>query len=452
MRNTFYLVSLGCPKNLVDTEVMAAILEGEGFAMTADPREAAVIIVNTCAFILPAKEESIDEIIRLGRHKDPRNGSCRCLVVTGCLPQRYGGVLENALPEVDLFLGVGEIEKIGLHVKKSMTTRGNAGKVFVDSPPFLMRARHPRHVLTPPWTAYLKIAEGCSNRCSYCVIPDIRGPFRSRDRNDILREGERLVSLGVKELILIAQDVTAYGEDLEERTRLEDLLIDLSALAGLRWLRLLYTYPTKVTKRLLEVMADGEKICRYIDMPIQHVDDHILKTMNRRGGREEIVRTIETARAVVEDVALRTSVIVGLPGETRKRFEKLLAFIEEARFDHLGVFAYSREEGSKAGEKRPRVSEREKDQRRRLIMERQAAISFEINRNLIGTTQEVLVEGKSDLKGYPYVGRLRRQAPDIDGVTYLRGEGLQPGLFTSCRIVAADTYDLLAEATGTPGA
>ena len=312
----------------------------------------------------------------------------------------------------------------------------------------MMDANRPRLLLTPFYSAYLKIAEGCSHHCSYCVIPSIRGKARSREVDDILREAESLAGKGVKEIILTAQDTTAYGRDLKGKPTLSKLLKELVSLRGIRWIRLLYTYPASVTEDLLQTIAEEEKICKYLDIPIQHIDNDILKAMNREGGSEQIRDVITKARSMIPDLALRTSLIVGFPGETRPKFNRLLAFIREARFDHLGVFTYSREEGTIAASFKSRITEKEKEVRRQLLMEEQAIISHEINHSLINSHQEVMIEGKSDdIPHFPFVGRCRRQTPDVDGITYVKGENLATGDIVNCRITAGGEYDLFAEKT-----
>jgi ribosomal protein S12 methylthiotransferase len=442
-----HIVSLGCPKNLVDSEVMGAALAEGGYRITEKPEEASVILINTCAFILPAKEESIEEILRMAAWKSGGKGPCTHLVVTGCLPQRYAQGLEEALPEVDLFLGISETPRIVRHLDGLLGGTKGAGhrRSVIGKPTFLMNAGHRRLISTAHASAYLKIADGCSNRCSYCVIPAIRGKARSRRITDIVREAEDLAARGVRELIVTAQDTTAYGRDLKGKPTLGLLLRELAAVEGLAWIRLLYTYPAHLTDELLQTIAAEGKICDYLDIPIQHSDDAILRAMHRRGDNALIREVIAKARSIIPGVALRTSLIVGFPGETPRRFENLLAFVREARFDHLGVFTYSREEETPAAALPSRISEREKERRRDLVMEEQALISRGINDGLIGTLQEALVEGKGDLEGYAAVGRCRRQAPDIDGVTHLRGGNPKPGTVVTCRITAADDYDLYAE-------
>ncbi|MGA2330312.1 MAG: 30S ribosomal protein S12 methylthiotransferase RimO [Syntrophales bacterium] len=440
-----HIISLGCPKNLVDSEVMAALLAKGGYSITSLADEAHIVLINTCSFILSAKEESIDEILKMVEWKKKQKIACTHLVVTGCLPQRYGKSLEKELPEVDLFLGVGEIANIIHHLNGLSQTEVPGSRSIIGKPDFLMNAQTPRLITTPFYTSYLKIAEGCSNRCSYCVIPTIRGKARSREMEDILMEAESLAARGVEEVIITAQDTTAYGRDLKGKQNLGDLLRGLASVKGIRWIRLLYAHPAGLTDEILKSTTTHENICKYIDIPIQHIDDEILTAMKRRGGSDLINKTIQRAREIIPGVALRTSIIVGFPGETRTKFNKLLSFIRETRFDHLGVFTYSREEGTKAASYPSRISEREKELRKQNLMEEQSVISYEINQALIGSIQEVLIEGKSEIPDHPYVGRCRRQAPDIDGVTYVKGKSLATGRLLSCKITATTEYDLFAE-------
>lgn len=444
MRNrNVHIVSLGCPKNQVDSEVMAASLAGSGFTIAPSPEGADIILVNTCAFILPAKEESIDEILRMAELK--KTGTCSRLVVTGCLPQRYGESLAREIPEVDLFLGTGELSAIAEHLEKLAQDSPPPSRSVVGKPTFLMNAGHARLLSTPFYSAYLKIAEGCSNCCTYCVIPSLRGKTRSRQVNDILKEAERLAAGGVKEVIITAQDTTAYGRDLKGKPSLAVLLRELAGIEELHWIRLLYTYPSSLTEEILETVAEEERICNYLDIPIQHIDDDILKVMHRRGGSRIIRECVAAARATIPEVALRTSLIVGFPGETRARFNKLLSFVRETRFDHLGVFEYSREEETPAASFPAQVTGKTKKNRRRLVMEEQAMISHEINRALVGSHQEILIEGKCDIPGYDFMGRCRRQAPDIDGITYVKGKNLTAGTIVEGTITAGEEYDLFAE-------
>ncbi len=422
---------------------MAATLMEGGFEIVSLPEEADTIIVNTCAFILPAKEESIDEIFRMAEFK--YTGRCRHLIVTGCLPQRYGTILEKELPEVDLFLGTGEIPHIASLVASLRGGSQPERRSCIGKPDFLMNSSHARQLMTPSYTAYLKIAEGCSNHCSYCVIPSVRGAFRSRQMDDILREAETLARGGVKEIIVTAQETTRYGEDLGKRSALSSLLKEMALIEGIRWIRLLYTYPANLDDELFRTIQEVEKICSYIDIPVQHIDDGILRAMNRRDNSKLIRTVLANARKMIPGVALRTSLIVGFPGETQERFDRLLAFVREARFDHLGAFEYSREEGTAADALPGHISEKVKKRRRGIIMKEQASISREINQSLIGSVTDVIIEETSDLPGYDYVGRARRQAPDIDGITYVKAGNKTRGDIVECRIVSADEYDLFAE-------
>ena len=438
-----HILSLGCPKNLVDSEVMAALLTSRGYKITKSPQEAHILIINTCAFILPAKEEAIETILLMAEYK--RTGACAYLIATGCLPQRYGLDLAPTLPEVDLFLGTAEVPNIADHLDRLESTASNDQKVKVGKPTFLMRAAQTRLLMTPAHSAYLKIAEGCGNRCAYCIIPDIRGRARSRPPADILTEARTLAGQGVKELIVIAQDTTAYGSDLRGRPKLTNLLSELAAVDGISWIRLLYAYPTKITPELIQCLEGEKKICSYLDMPIQHIDDDILKAMHRHGDSQDLRKVIRMVRDSGPGIAIRTSLIVGFPGETMRKFDRLADFVREMRFDHLGVFTYSREEGTAAANLPSRISEAEKNRRRDTLMEEQASISFEILQQKVGALEEVLIEGKSDLPDYPFLGRNSRQAPEIDGVTYVRGKRLKPGQIIPVRIKAANEYDLFAE-------
>jgi ribosomal protein S12 methylthiotransferase len=308
-----------------------------------------------------------------------------------------------------------------------------------------MNSQHPRLLPSAAASAYLKISDGCSNACSYCVIPSIRGPVRSRKPDDILQEAEILARRGIKEIIITAQDTTAYGRDLKGRPQLSSLLNDMAKIESVKWIRLLYAHPARVTTDLLSVIAAHEKICSYIDLPIQHIDDDVLKMMNRKVTGAEIRKVIAQAREIIRGVALRTSLIVGFPGETGKRFKKLADFVNEIKFDHLGVFTYSKEESTIAANLKSQVSEKEKERRREIIMNEQAAISGAINKTLIGAIQEVLIEEKSDRSGFAYIGRCSRQAPEIDGVTYIKKSKARIGEILKCRITAADDYDLFGE-------
>jgi len=438
-----HIISLGCSKNLIDSEVMGGLARASGMTTAERPQDADVVLVNTCGFIGPAKEESLEVILELAEIKKRRSRDLK-LIVAGCLAQRYGKALSADIPEADLWIGTGEVGRIAGHLQ-TLQTPGPGPKVKVSRPDFLMTARHERILPSGAATAYLKISDGCSNRCSYCAIPSIRGRARSRRPEDIAREAENLVARGIREIILIGQDTTAYGKDLKSRPALSGLLTDLSAIPGLRWLRLLYAHPAHITPDVLEAMAGRENICRYLDLPVQHIDDAILHAMNRRVDSQSIRDIIRQARGRMPDLALRTSLIVGFPGETPKRFERLLDFVRETRFDHLGVFTYSREEDTPAANRPSRISEKEKERRRDAIMSEQADISHAVNQTLIRSVQEVLIEGISDRPDFAWIGRCRRQAPDVDGITYLKNGPVSPGDFVRCRITGADHYDLFGE-------
>lgn len=435
-----HIVSLGCSKNLIDSEVMGGLARSSGMTIVDRPDDADIIIVNTCGFIQPAKEEALEVILTLAEAKK-KTGRDQKLIVAGCLAQRYGKELIDAVAEVDLWIGTGEVGNIVHHLKRTKRA------AVITKPDFLMTSRHERILSPGAVTAYLKISDGCSNRCAYCAIPSIRGKARSRKPDDILLEAQGLIKRGIREIILIGQDTTAYGRDLKTRPTLPALLHDLAHLHGLQWLRLLYAHPAHITRDVLETMARHKQICRYIDLPVQHICSKILSAMNRGVTAEHISGIITQARSIMPDVALRTSIIVGFPGETQKRFDALLDFVRRARFDHLGVFTYSREEGTKAAIMPQRISGKEKERRRDAVMSEQADISHSINQSLIGSTQQVLIESKSDREGYAFIGRSRRQAPEIDGVTYVKDADAKIGRFVHCRITGADHYDLFGEIT-----
>ncbi|TSA55281.1 MAG: 30S ribosomal protein S12 methylthiotransferase RimO [Planctomycetaceae bacterium] len=447
MKNkNIHFVSLGCPKNLIDSEVMASLLIKSGFGITPSAEEADIIIINTCAFILPAKEESIEEILRMAEWK--KDGRCRHLVVTGCLPQRYGTILKKEIPEVDLLLGTGEIPRIADFIRNLENDTSSDRQSFIGEPSFLMDSTYSRLLFTSGCSAYLKIAEGCSNCCSYCVIPSVRGKYRSREIDDILKETEMLAKAGIKEINITAQDTTLYGSDLKGKPGLSLLLREMASIDGIRWIRLLYAYPAYLTGEILQTIAGEEKICNYIDIPIQHIDDDILKAMNRKGESKYIRDTLNLARKIIPGVALRTSLIVGFPGETPEKFDKLLDFVKWARFENLGVFEYSREEGTAAADFPAQIPEKKKERRKNVLMEEQSRISYEINQSRIGDLEDVLIEDENNHPDFPYIGRIRGQAPEIDGITYVSADDAAVvGDIIPCRITSADVYDLFAEQT-----
>ena len=438
MKETVCLVSLGCHKNLVDSEVILGLLSKEGYLLTTDPSRAEILIINTCAFIQDATKEAIETILGLTHYK--KEGRCHLFIVSGCLPQRYGKILEKELPEVDLFIGTGAFQHLPQILKEKQRK-----KTYLSRPIFLYDEKTPRILSTLPFIAYLKIAEGCSNPCTFCTVPKIRGSYRSRKLRSVIEEAKRLADQGVQELILIAQDTTAYGEDLRNGTNLEKLLKGLVKVEGLRWIRILYSYPKAnyFTDGLLELMAQEERICPYLDLPIQHIDDGILKRMGRRSRSHEIRSLLEKIRTSLPEVSLRSSLIIGFPGEGENQFKALLDFVREIEFDHLGAFKYSPEEGTPASRLPDPIPESVKEERLRTLMELQQKISLKKYRQFVGRKMEVLVEGPNHPGGV-LRGRLQIQAPEIDGCVLLRGKA-GPGDWVEARITQAFPYDLVGQ-------
>lgn len=430
-------VSLGCPKNLVDSEVMLGILASHDYLITPEDREADVIVINTCGFIEDAKRESIDKIIELAGLKE--TGKCRLLVVAGCLPQRYQEELTRELPEVDLWIGTGEHHKIVEYLEKE--EKGS----YLTQSEYIYDDLTPRLVSTPKHTAYIKIAEGCSHRCTFCAIPGIRGRFRSRPIDSILRETENLVSKGMKEAILIAQDTTSYGIDLKAGHGLPSLLREMAKIKGLEWIRLLYTYPQFVTDELIDVIKKEEKVVKYLDVPIQHVSDRMLRDMGRGITGDKLRSRLYKLREAVPELVIRTSVIVGFPGETETDFRELLNFVEEFEFDRLGAFTYSREEGTPASLIKTHIPEKIKKERYRRVMALQKIISKKRNKRHIGKVEKVMVDGISEESEFLLAGRTSGQAPDIDGMTYITSGTASPGEIVNVRITDAWDYDLVGE-------
>ncbi len=431
-----YMHTLGCPKNRVDSEIMLGTLSRAGYRLVQDPARADVIVVNTCGFIESAKEESIEAILRLAAMKE--EGRCKKLVVAGCLVQRHAAELAEAIPEVDHLVGTGAYQEIARIVGEAQAKR-----IVVPDPDFVHDASTPRVSSMPSHTAYLKVSEGCDNACAFCIIPALRGRQRSRPVDDVVAEAEALAARGVVELSLVAQDLTAWGQDLPGRVRLQHLLPELCRVRGIRWLRLHYAYPRDFPDALVEVVAGEEKIVKYLDMPLQHSSDRLLRSM-RRGRDSRFLRSLlARIRERVPGIALRTSLIVGLPGETEEDFQDLLAFVEEQRFERLGVFTYSREEGTAAAEMPGQVAEPVKKRRRARIMGLQQAISLEQQRAFVGRRIEVLVEGASEETEHLLVGRHAQQAPEIDGVTYLNDGTAFPGEMVTVEITDASAYDLV---------
>ena len=435
-------ISLGCAKNLVDTEVMLGLLDQGGYVITHQPEEADVLIVNTCSFIDSAKEESISVILQMGDYK--KHGKCRCLVVAGCLGQRYRGELLEELPEVDAILGTGAWGRV---VEAIEAVQDGKRVLFIDEMTSIYDDQSPRIQTTPKYSAYIKIADGCSNCCSYCVIPRVRGSFRSRSIESVVAEAKNLISRGVKEINLIAQDTTSFGRDCTGNSQLVALLRELVAIDGDFWIRLLYCYPSYFTDELIELIASEPKICKYIDLPLQHAHDAVLSAMNRRDSRRDIEVLVHKLRTSIPGVAIRTTFIVGFPGETEEQFRSLRDFMEEQRFDHVGVFSYSREEDTSAGAMEEQIPDEVRQARYHELMALQSQISESINQGLEGTAVRVLVEGQVEGED-TLIGRSYREAPDVDGRVYIEGGAVsagERGCFVQARIVQGFAYDLVAE-------
>lgn len=441
------VVSLGCPKNLVDSETMLGLIHEENYEITNDPSKAEIIIVNTCGFIESAKEESINTILQMAEYK--KSGSCKYIIVTGCLSQRYAEELFNELPEADAIAGVEVYDEIGSIIKRVMNgerfimlERSKPDVIYTSKETFL-----PRILTTPSYTAYLKIAEGCDNCCSYCAIPKIRGPYRSKPMEQVLKEAKALAANGVKELIVVAQDTTRYGEDLPGgKLLLADLLKELNKIESLKWIRVMYCYPNNFTDELIETFASLDKVCKYVDLPLQHASNRLLASMNRYDTREEVETLLAKLRKRIPGIVIRTTFIVGFPGETDADFEELKEFVEQQRFENAGVFAYSQEEGTVAGAMPNQIPDEIKQERYHELMALQAQISEEIHKDTEGQTLEVLVEGiEEDGSGLHY-GRSYREAPDIDGLVFIENPGdIKPGCFVKVNILQGFTYESVGE-------
>ncbi|MFI5331682.1 MAG: 30S ribosomal protein S12 methylthiotransferase RimO [Desulfobaccales bacterium] len=441
MKNRLYAVSLGCPKNLVDTEIMLGRLTQSGWEVVDTPEAAQLLLVNTCGFIQEACREAVDTILELARHKEA--DPAKLLLVTGCLVQRYGEALATDLPEVDYFIGVHDFPDLAEILERRLGTED--GRLFHQAPPYAYGDPEARYPATPRHLAYLKIAEGCSHRCTFCVIPQIRGSYRSRPLATLVAEAEALAASGVKELILVAQDTTAYGLEQPGQPALPELLKELGAIAGLQWIRLLYAHPARITRELLEVMAANPRLCPYLDIPIQHGHDAVLQRMGRGYNRKQILAAVRLIREVLPEATLRTTVMVGFPGETEAHFAALKKLIEEVRFDHLGVFLYSPEEGAPASRLTEAVPRRLARQRARILKAIQARIVKARLKALVGTVQPVLVEGVSPESDYLLSGRLISQAPDIDGQVYITAGTGRLGEIQEVRLTRALPYDLVGE-------
>jgi ribosomal protein S12 methylthiotransferase len=440
------IVSLGCAKNQVDAEVMAGILEAAGHVVTADEYEAEVVVVNTCAFIREAKEESIDAILDVAQMKEA--GKLRRLIVTGCMAQRYESELMHEIPEVDAYLGTGEFDRVAEVLAGLEKGMAGAGTHRVPEPVLVYSHETPRRRFTPAHWGYIKIADGCDNRCTYCVIPSVRGVLRSRPKSSVIAEARQMAAQGVREVCVIAQDTTAYGSDKKGGANITSLLQGLDKVRGIDWVRLMYAHPAHITDELLDYMAGSRKVVRYLDIPLQHIDDGMLKLMGRKVSGASVRKLIGRIRKKMPDAALRTSMMVGFPGETRDAFAELLRFVKEAEFDHLGVFRYSEEEGTPAASMERKVGEGLAQERYERLMKAQMKISEKKNKARVGHAYRVLVEGVSTETELLLEGRAYFQAPGIDGVVYINEGAARPGTFVDVEITEAHPYDLVGRVAG----
>ncbi len=442
----FNIVSLGCARNLVDSEVMAGLLQRGRYVIVPEPADADVILVNTCGFIGAAKEESIDTIVEMGRLKE--EGKVKKLIVAGCLSQRYPDELARELPEVDLFIGTGEVPRIVEILSEHEVTHK---RQYVGLPHYLYDHATPRLRSSPSYTAFLKVSEGCDHKCAFCIIPTLRGPHRSRSIVSVLQEAAALAANGVKEINLIAQDLTAYGRDRRDGTTLYGLLREMDRIPELAWIRLLYAYPNFIEPPLLELIRDSGKICKYVDIPFQHISRSLLRRMRRGKSGSAVRETVQKLRAAIPGLTLRTSLIVGFPGESEEDFEELLDFVEEIQFERLGVFKYSAEEGTAAANLEGTVPEDEKERRWQEVMDLQAGLSRKKNQALIGTIQRVMIAGFEAESGQ-FSGRTQAHAPEVDGLVLIQGYDRsalarlpEPGEIIDVKITAAHDYDLIGE-------
>lgn len=435
------MVSLGCPKNLVDSEVMLGIIRDKKMEITNNPAEADLIIVNTCGFIESAKEESVNTVLQMAEYKN--EGCCKYLIMTGCLSQRYADELFESMPEVDAVVGTDCFTDIAWIIDEVM-----AGKRVKHLQKLASKnvAMLPRMLTTPSYMAYLKIAEGCDNCCSYCIIPQLRGPYTSRPYEEVLAEAKALADSGVKELIVVAQDTTRYGEDLYGKLLLPKLLHDLNDLEGIQWIRVMYLYPNNFTDELIETFATLDKVCKYIDIPLQHASDRLLDSMNRYDTRAQVETLLEKLRTRIPGITIRTTFIVGFPGETEEDFAELQDFMEKQRFENAGVFQYSQEEGTVAGAMPNQIAQEVKENRYHELMALQAGISEEIHQNREGEELDVLVEGFDEENDKLAFGRSIHEAPDIDGNIFIEGaEDVQIGDIVRVRILQGFTYEMVGE-------
>ena len=439
-------ISLGCDKNLVDTEVMLGILAQRGHQMVDDENEADIIIINTCCFIHDAKEESIQNILEMAQLKE--RGRLKALIVTGCLAQRYKDEILKEIPEVDAVLGTTSYEEIGNVIDSvlsdNMVERGQS-RITMKDVDYLPEVKTKRLVTTGGHFAYLKIAEGCDKHCTYCIIPTVLGNYRSVPMENLLKEARELAEGGVKELLLVAQETTVYGQDIYGEKMLPKLLRELCKISGIQWIRILYCYPEEITEELIQTMKEEPKICHYLDLPIQHASDAILKKMGRRTSKAQLIETIEKLRAAMPDIALRTTLITGFPGETQEDHEELMDFIDRMEFERLGVFTYSPEEDTPAAKMDGQIDEEVKEDRQAELMELQQDIVFEQAEDMIGRELLVMIEGKVADEN-AYVGRTYRDAPNVDGLIFVNtDEELMSGDFAKVKVTGAMEYDLIGE-------
>ena len=433
-------ISLGCDKNLVDTEVMLGLLASKGHQMIDNETQADVIVINTCCFINDAKEESIQTILEMADYK--KEGRLKALIVTGCLAQRYKNEIIEEIPEVDAVLGTTSYDKIVEAIDEALQGHSLVEMTDLDALP---EVNTQRLVTTGGHFAYLKIAEGCDKHCTYCIIPKIRGNFRSVPMEKLLREAQELADQGVKELILVAQETTLYGKDIYGEKSLHKLLKELCKIAGIQWIRILYCYPEEITDELIQVMKEEKKICHYLDLPIQHASNEILKRMGRRTSKEQLIEIIGKLRKEIPDIALRTTLITGFPGETEEQHEELMDFVDEMEFDRLGVFTYSAEEDTPAASMDGQIEESVKEDRQAELMELQQDIAFDLAEDMIGQEVLVLIEGKVADEN-AYVGRTYKDAPNVDGLIFVNtDEELMSGDFARVKVTGALEYDLIGE-------
>lgn len=445
MNKRIAFTSLGCDKNRVDSEVMLGILQKNGYTAVADEAEADIIVVNTCCFIKDALEESIETILEMAQYKDPEVGNCKGLIVAGCLGQRYEAEFFEELPEVDAIVGTTAYEAIAEVADEILGGKAQVKQLESIHLPMQDENGKLRVLSTAPYFAYLKISEGCDNFCTYCIIPKLRGKHRSRSMESLLEEAAALAQQGVKELVIVAQDTSIYGRDLYGQPMLHVLLQKLNAIEGIQWIRLLYAYPETLTDETIAAMASCEKVCHYIDIPIQHGNDAVLKRMGRKSNQALIREKVAKLRAAMPDIAIRTTLIVGFPGETEEEFEDLMRFVEEMRFDRLGVFSYSQEEGTAAARMEGQIDDEVKEERREIIMDMQKNIAASLCEAEVGKVMEVLIEGKLPEERI-FCGRTRRDAPDIDGLVFVSSEEeLYSGDFVTVKIREAGDYDLMGD-------